>query len=98
MMSLTTHDHTMQRGGYEALALDKPLITSDWPVLRETFSAGTIYVDNSADAIAEAIMHARTEHLLLAAEMKCLRQERLIVFEDSLRVLQARLTDEAIIT
>ena len=52
---LTTHDHTMQRGAYEAMALDKPLVTSEWQLLRDTFSRGTIHVQNDADAIAAGI-------------------------------------------
>lgn len=55
LLVLTTRDFTMQRGGSEAITAAKPLITSDWPILREIFSSGTIHVDNSAGAIAEAI-------------------------------------------
>src|SRR5882724_1149808 len=55
---LTTHDHTMQRGAYEAVALGKPLVTSDWGLLRETFSRGTIHVANTAGAIADGIRRA----------------------------------------
>lgn len=46
-MVLTKRDHTMQLGGYEAMAAEKPLITSDWAVLKEYFSSGTLYTDNS---------------------------------------------------
>jgi len=55
IMSLTREDHTMQRGGYEAVALEKPLITSDWPLLREVFSRGAVHVDNSPASIVAAV-------------------------------------------
>ncbi|MCC6145790.1 MAG: hypothetical protein IT368_18440 [Candidatus Hydrogenedentes bacterium] len=55
LLVLTTRDHTMQRGGSEAVTVGKPLITSDWPILREIFSAGTVHVDNTADGIRRGI-------------------------------------------
>lgn len=55
VMVLTTRDNTMQRGAYEALSLSRPVITSNWPLLRETFAESAIYVDNTAQAIAEGI-------------------------------------------
>lgn len=55
VMSLTTEDHTIQSGASEALWLGKPVITSDWPVLRTYFSQGAILVDNTAEAIEQAI-------------------------------------------
>jgi len=35
VMTLTTDNHTMQRGACEAVWLGKPIITSDWPILKE---------------------------------------------------------------
>jgi len=73
---LTTHDHTMQRGGYEAMALDKPLVTSDWQLLRETFSRGTVHVENHGEAIADGIVRALENKDSLTVEMAGLRAER----------------------
>jgi len=80
IVSLTTHDHTMQRGGYEAMALEKPLITSNWPLLRETLSLGTLHVENTADGIAAAVRRVQRERISLAAEMKRLRRQRSAAF------------------
>ena len=80
VVTLTTHDHTMQRGGYEAMAAEKPLITSDWPLLRETFSRGTLHVDNTAKGIAAAITQASVEQTTLTTEMRQLRRERSATF------------------
>jgi len=55
VMCLTTRDHTMQRGACEALSMGKPIVTADWPVLRDYFHKGTIYVDNSADGIQRGV-------------------------------------------
>lgn len=88
IVCLTTHNHTMQRGGYEAMALEKPLITSNWELLRETFSSGTIHVDNTAAEIARAITRVRAEQRELAAGMGSLRRERMKIFLANLRSLQ----------
>jgi glycosyltransferase involved in cell wall biosynthesis len=58
---LTTRDHTMQRGAYEAMALGTPIITSDWPILRQTFAQGSLFVDNSPQSIVKAVQQLRTD-------------------------------------
>jgi glycosyltransferase involved in cell wall biosynthesis len=87
VMVLTTRDHTMQRGAYEAMALEKPLITSNWPLLRQTFNKGTIHVENTASAIAAAIEIAIRDHKRLGIEMKELRHENDIEFKVKLNKL-----------
>ena len=52
---LTTRDHTMQRGACEALSLERPILTSDWPILRAYFERGTVHVANTPDGIADGI-------------------------------------------
>ncbi len=94
VITLTTHDHTMQRGGYEAMALAKPLVTSDWGLLRETFYLGTVHTANTPEAIAKAVTQALSERLRLAAEMRQLRRERFDRFGDILRTLQEILAKE----
>jgi glycosyltransferase involved in cell wall biosynthesis len=81
---LTTYDHTMQRGAYEAVALEKPLVTSDWGLLRETFSRGTVHVRNEAPDIAAGIRRALAEGQRLSREMHGLRRERAQVFASRL--------------
>ena len=92
VMCLTTHDHTMQRGAYEAMALGKPLITSHWGLLRETFYYGTIHVDNTANEIASAVVRAIGERRDLMTGMQRLRRERLDAFAVNLKTLQETLT------
>jgi glycosyltransferase involved in cell wall biosynthesis len=59
VMCLTTRDHTMQRGACEALSLGKPIITSDWPILSDYFSLGTVHVDNSTRGIRDGVVEMR---------------------------------------
>jgi glycosyltransferase involved in cell wall biosynthesis len=65
---LTTRDHTMQRGAYEAIYLGRPVITSDWPLLRENFPKGAIFVDNSVDGIAQGLTKAINMLSILKAD------------------------------
>ncbi len=55
VMCLTTRNHTMQRGACEALSLGKPIITSDWPILRDYFYEGTVHVPNTAEGIRQGV-------------------------------------------
>jgi glycosyltransferase involved in cell wall biosynthesis len=87
VVCLTTHDHTMQRGAYEAMALSKPLITSDWDLLRKTFHRGTLHVRNTPDEIANAVLQALDKRATLASEMHRLSVERSDAFAANLRQL-----------
>jgi len=79
----------MQRGAYEAVAVERPLVTSDWGILRETFSRGTVHVRNDAGAIAAGIRRALAERDPLVAEMRVLRRERQALFAERLARLLA---------
>jgi glycosyltransferase involved in cell wall biosynthesis len=76
VMSLTTRDHTLQCGACEALSLERPIITSNWPLLREYFSRGTVHVDNTAAGIRQGIESLKREYSRYEAEVVELRQIR----------------------
>jgi len=76
IIDLTTDDKTMLSGAYEAVALEQPLIISDWMPLRRYFNKGTIYVDNSPKDIIDAVMLARSKKEELSTEMRSLRFEK----------------------
>lgn len=61
VMCLTTRDNTMQRGACEALSTGRPIITSDWPLLREYFHEGTVHVQSTPESIADGVRQA-VEH------------------------------------
>jgi glycosyltransferase involved in cell wall biosynthesis len=76
IMDLTTDDKTMLSGAYEAVALEQPLITSDWIPLRRYFNKGTIYVNNSPKEIIESIMLAMKKKEELSRHMHQLKIEK----------------------
>ena len=61
VMSLTTRDHTMLRGAWEAIYQSTPVVVSDWPCLRAAFTEGALFVDNSAEGIAAAIQRGLSD-------------------------------------
>ena len=81
IISLTTLDHTMQRGAYEAVYLGKPVITSNFKVLRESFSRGTIHVDNSEESIANGVRQMKNNLEQYQEEVLQLRSEKLRQWE-----------------
>ena len=97
ILVLTLEDHTMQRGGYEAVALEKPLITSHWPLLREVFSMGTVHVDNSPESIASAVRRIQADPGVFRMEMVALKRSRAVVAasqaENLRRLCQAHLVE-----
>lgn len=76
VVCLTTRDHTMQRGACEALSMGRPIITSDSRLLRDYFHQGTIHVDNSVDAIADAVERMRSDHGRYRTEIDQLRRSQ----------------------
>ena len=76
IMVLTTRDHTMQRGACEAVSLGKPIITSNWPLLKTYFHKGTVHVDNSSQGIREGVLKMQQEAKALEKEILLLQQER----------------------
>lgn len=75
VMALTTRDYTLQGGGCEAISLGKPLITSDWPYLRELFARGTVYVPNSPEGIRDGIRAMQQRYQQIAQEVVVFRHE-----------------------
>jgi len=84
---LTTDNHTMQRGACEAVSLGKPIITSDWPVLRSYFDKGTIHVDNSSQSIREGILKMQEKRENLQKEILLLQQERRLEWDEKYTAL-----------
>jgi glycosyltransferase involved in cell wall biosynthesis len=83
VMTLTTRDHTMLRGAYEAIYQGTPVIVSNWTLLRDAFSHGAVHVDNTADAIAAAVCQLRQHHGSYKAGAVTLRQEKLAAWQQA---------------
>jgi glycosyltransferase involved in cell wall biosynthesis len=82
IMVLTKRDRTMLAGAYETLALEKPLITSNWVPLKQYFNKGAIHVDNSSDEIKQAIKTVQRKKEALAKDMHQLKIEKINEWED----------------
>lgn len=76
IIDLTTGQADMLAGAYEAVALEKPLITSYNAPLRRYFNRGTIHINNSACEIKEAIIQVQEKKIQLQREMRELKLER----------------------
>jgi glycosyltransferase involved in cell wall biosynthesis len=75
-MILVTTDNTMQRGAYEAMSWGTPIITSNWPLLRDTFPKGAIFVNNQAQEIARGVATLMRKKNLLRREIQTLKAEK----------------------
>jgi hypothetical protein len=80
VMSLTTLDHTMQRGAYEAAYLARPIITSNFEVLRSTFPKATVFVDGTPDSIAQGVRLMCRESSRYAHEAIELEREKRVTW------------------
>jgi len=70
IMVLTTRDHTMLCGAYEAVSVKKPLIASNWAALKNYFSKGTVYVNNTSADIVKAVKYAMQNHKRMEKDIK----------------------------
>jgi glycosyltransferase involved in cell wall biosynthesis len=87
VMCLTTRNYTMQRGACEALSLGKPIITSDWPLLRDYFNKGTVHVPNTSDGIRHGLMQMRAQRELYEAGIVQLQIDQRHEWESKIKSL-----------
>jgi glycosyltransferase involved in cell wall biosynthesis len=95
VICLTDRDHTMQRGACEALSLARPIMTSDWPLLRKYFDRGTVHVDNTSAAIRDGIRRLVKHYDTYVAEISELRRLRVSDWENRRRDLLDQLNGRA---
>ena len=88
VMDLTSRDGTLLMGGFEAVSLGVPLITSDWPILRAYFDRGTVHVANTATGVAGGLRRARQENAALREGMRGLRRRLHAEWERALADLE----------
>lgn len=92
VMTLTIRDHTMLRGAWEAVYQATPVIISDWPVLRASFSEGVIHVDNSPAQIVSAVNELRRDTQRYRRGVASLRTYKEQRWLSTKAALQARLS------
>jgi glycosyltransferase involved in cell wall biosynthesis len=95
VLTLTTRDHTMLRGAYEAIYQETPVIVSDWPLLRAAFDRGALHVDNSPAQIGAAVRRMAGEHAAFKAGAAALRRKKLEQWQESKRAILACLDEVA---
>jgi glycosyltransferase involved in cell wall biosynthesis len=77
IVCLTTRDHTMQRGAYEAVYLGRPVITSNSDLLRRHFFKGSVHVENDVDALVQGVLRMRDNLARFRTEVEELRHQRI---------------------
>jgi glycosyltransferase involved in cell wall biosynthesis len=87
VIDLTNRDHTLLLGGFEAVSLGKPLIVSAWPVLREYFVSGTVFVPNTVEGISQGVRQAQDNLAALKVDMLCLRDQLTMEWEEQYKRL-----------
>jgi glycosyltransferase involved in cell wall biosynthesis len=76
VMVLTTRENCLLCGAYEGVAAGKPLLLSNTRALRNYFSRGAVYAENTVESITDAIKEITTSHHELADEIMLLRDMR----------------------
>lgn len=69
-IDLTTHENCLLCGAYEAMVLDKPLVTSKTAALQAYFTAGTVFVDHSSESIVNGVKLAYQMRAELKSQIK----------------------------
>ena len=93
VMALTIRDNTMQRGGYEALSLEKPIITSDWEILRESFGEGAVYVLNRSESIVTEVNRLFNNYDFYKKKVIKQKKERKKYFERTKRLINREIAN-----
>ncbi len=84
IITLTRNEDTMQRAGSEAVSAGKPLITSNTNMLKNYFTKGTIFVDNTVEGIVEGIQKLRKNYDLYTSEILQFQEDRRNNFDNKL--------------
>jgi hypothetical protein len=85
----------MQRGAYEAVYLARPVVTSDFDLLRRHFCKGSVHVANTVEAIADGVRRMRDNLDRFRLEIEELRRERLADWSHAEVVLRRLTTEES---
>jgi glycosyltransferase involved in cell wall biosynthesis len=75
VVDLTSREDCLVCGAYEAVALEKPLVTSDTRALREYFRRGAVYSAHDPASLAAAMTEAVLGRERLAQDMASLKAE-----------------------
>jgi glycosyltransferase involved in cell wall biosynthesis len=94
IMDLVNNEHTLLMGGFEAVSLGVPLIVSDWPLLRNYFSLGTIYIPNTVEGVWEGVRQMQEKQAQLRREILLLREQLQVEWSQKFTELQHLLSEK----
>lgn len=83
VMVLTTFPHSLLGGAQDGAALSKPLILSKQPALEEYFTKGTVFVENTAQGIADGVQGALAREAQLSKEITELIHEKDVLWHQN---------------
>ena len=72
---LTTHAHSLLGGAQDGMHIGRPLLLSDQPALREYFTSGTVFIENTADGLVDGVETVLRRGAELEREIVDLREE-----------------------
>jgi len=94
LVILTNEPNDLSCAAYEAVAVAKPAVVSDYPENKQWFTRGFIYVSNTPEAIASGVKKMLNEQAALIPEVIALRSElvarRQPSFKEFAALLQSR--------
>ena len=70
----------MLRGAYEAIYLGKPVLMSNWDVLKNNFPIGAVLVDNTVKGITDGIKESLSKLNELSQDAKLLRKKKIEIW------------------
>jgi len=91
VIDLTTRNHCLVCGAYEAVSAEVPMLLSDTSVNRETFPRGAVYTLNEPKAIAHAINQAIEDYTELKKDVQAFKLDYKKRSRHQIDALEARL-------
>jgi glycosyltransferase involved in cell wall biosynthesis len=95
VIDLTTRDHCLVCGGYEAVAVEKPGLLSSSKVNSEVFYQGFLFTENNASSIRTGIVNVIKEKGQLEKDIKKLKQHHILETQQRILLLQTSLSGPA---
>jgi len=88
VVDLTMQENCLVCGAYEAMMLERPLVTSRTSALQGYFTAGTVFVDHNPESIAAGVKSAYEGRKELKREIKMWKRQ--IVADNAKRIEMIR--------
>jgi glycosyltransferase involved in cell wall biosynthesis len=93
IMDLVNNEHTLLMGAFEAVSLGVPLIVSDWPLLRNYFSLGTVHIPNTVEGVCKGVRQMQRKHAQLQSGILLLQEQLQVEWMRKFTELQHLLSD-----